>query len=265
MKTLRLGISTCPNDTFIYEYLIQGLPHSSIQWQVTYADVQTLNEMVLANQLDVAKVSCGVLALVQDAYQVLAAGGAIGYGCGPLLLSSKKQEFSLTKNTLLPGKNTTAAQLFRFWMAQEHSSQDLRVEYKNFDLIYRDLQQQAVHQGVVIHEHRFTWAQDGLYLLQDLGAYFELKTGAPIPLGCTVVSRRLSDALKSEVQSEIQKSLRLAQARSSVVTPYIKSLAKIESDEIIKKHIKMFVTDFSYDMGEKGKSALEILFLTLQK
>ena len=110
---LSLGISTCPNDTFIYENLIAGLKDSPFEWDVHYADVQTLNEMVMAGKLDVAKVSAQIYPQVRENYRVLGCGGAIGYGCGPLLLSSKGNEFDPNGGTTLPGKNTTAALLLK--------------------------------------------------------------------------------------------------------------------------------------------------------
>ena len=111
---LKLGISTCPNDTFIYEALLQGLENSPFEWKVTFADVQTLNEMVLRGELDVAKISAQVYPHIAETYRCLGCGGAIGYGCGPLLLSSESGTFNPELSTTLPGANTTAALLFKF-------------------------------------------------------------------------------------------------------------------------------------------------------
>lgn len=265
MITLKLGISTCPNDTFIYENLIAGLSNSPFNWQVTYADVQTLNEMVLRGDLDVAKVSCGVLPLIQDHYKVLSSGGAIGYGCGPLLLSSESNHFNKNYKTQLPGKNTTAALLFRFWYEHEFSNQPIEVTYDFFDKVYKNLCHKNNLQGVVIHEHRFTWQKDHLFLLQDLGAYFETKTQSPIPLGCTVARQNFSDDLTTSIEKEIQRSIDCAWNRSSLVTPFIREKAQIEDTSVIEKHIQMFVTDFSYDMGKKGFFALNTLFSLAKK
>jgi len=263
--SLKLGISTCPNDTFIYENLIQGLPYSPFSWEVTYADVQTLNEMVLRGELDVAKVSCGVLPLVEKNYKVLSSGGAIGYGCGPLLLSSEADVFNPNQITQLPGKNTTAALLFRFWYEHEFSGFPLLVSYDFFDQVYKNLCSGCISQGVVIHEHRFTWKKNHLRLIQDLGAYFELKTESPIPLGCTVTRQAFSDDLTVSIEKEIQKSIDLARSRKSLVTSFIKEKAQIEDDSVIEDHIRMFVTDFSYNMGKKGFEALKSLFSILKK
>lgn len=260
MTALKLGISTCPNDTFIYEHLIAGYTDSNIEWQVTYTDVQTLNEMVIKGELDVAKVSCGVLPLINPSYQILRSGGAIGYGCGPLLLSSKPAGYSKNLKTQLPGKNTTAALLFHFWHNQEFPDESINVSYDFFDQVYKNLCNKKSAQGVVIHEHRFTWERDGLYLLQDLGAYFEAKTHLPIPLGCTVARRSLTDDLVLSIEKEIQQSIKAAWSREVLVTPFIKEKAQIEDDSVIEEHIRMFVTDFSFDIQEKGLLALKTLF-----
>ena len=257
---LSLGISTCPNDTFIYENLIAGLKDSPFEWDVRYADVQTLNEMVMAGKLDVAKVSAQIYPQVRGNYRVLGCGGAIGYGCGPLLLSSKGNEFDPNGETTLPGKNTTAALLFKFWF-QKNFGGAPRLRYAFFDEVYRGLLAGSVAQGVTIHEHRFTWKRDGLYLLQDLGAYWEQETGTPIPLGIAVARKNVSNEVIEGVESEIRKSLKMAWTRGEMVTPFIQEKAQIEEKNVIESHIKMFVNDFSEAIGEKGKAALERLWM----
>ena len=257
---LSLGISTCPNDTFIYENLIAGLEESPFEWDVHYADVQTLNEMVLAGKLDVAKVSAQIYPAVRANYQVLGCGGAIGYGCGPLLLSSRCDSFDPEDVTTLPGANTTAALLFKFWYEKNYGGCP-RLRYAFFDEVYRGLLTGSVFQGVTIHEHRFTWKRDGLHLLQDLGAYWEQKTGTPIPLGIAVIRKNFSPDTVENVESEIRQSLKMAWARSEMVTPFIREKAQIKEKNVIESHIKMFVNDFSEAIGQKGEAALERLWM----
>ncbi|MBP5247989.1 MAG: 1,4-dihydroxy-6-naphthoate synthase [Fibrobacter sp.] len=258
--SLRLGISTCPNDTFIYEALVRGLKNSEFQWNVTFADVQTLNEMVLAGELDVAKVSCGVLPLVQNKYQLLSCGGAMGYGCGPLLLSAQSPaKFDPSKETVLPGKNTTASLLFRFWYAKTQGVEPPKVSYAFFNEVYDGLLLGKNAQGVVIHEKRFTWERDHLGLLTDLGAFWEAETESPIPLGCSVAKKTLGSSVIQSVEAEIRQSLDMAHARTEPVTDFIREKAQIPDDSVILKHIRMFVTDFTRDMGEPGRKALRIL------
>ena len=257
---LSLGISTCPNDTFIYENLIAGLKDSPFEWDVHYADVQTLNEMVMAGKLDVAKVSAQIYPQVRNNYRVLGCGGAIGYGCGPLLLSSVGDVFDPGCATTLPGKNTTAALLFKFWYKRKFEGSPL-LGYAFFDEVYRGLLSGSVAQGVTIHEHRFTWKRDGLHLLQDLGAYWEQETGTPIPLGIAVARKGFSREIIEGIESEIRESLKMAWTRSEMVTPFIDEKAQISEKNVIESHIKMFVNDFSESIGEKGKAALEKLWM----
>lgn len=256
---LSLGISTCPNDTYIYEALIAGLENSPFEWEVHYADVQTLNEMVRQGVLDVAKVSAQVFPKIECDYRHMQCGGAIGYGCGPLLLSSAAESFNPGAPTTLPGADTTAALLFKFWYEREIGG-DPSVRYALFNEVYQSLREGKSAQGVVIHEHRFTWKRDGLHLLADLGAYWEDKTNSPIPLGISVIRRRFSEEIVHEVESEIRRSIAVARERKDLVTPFIERLAQIEDRKVIEDHIKMFVNDFSENVGERGAIALRRLW-----
>lgn len=260
MIPLRLGISTCPNDTYIYEALVSGLDGSPFKWNVTFADVQTLNEMVLQGKLDVAKVSCGVLPLVQRDYRLLSCGGAMGFGCGPLLLSSRKgQLFDPDGETSLPGKNTTASLLFRFWAKEAQGVSLPKVSFAFFDEVYSSLCANRKRQGVVIHEKRFTWAEDGLGLLTDLGAFWELQTKSPIPLGCAVAKKSLGAETILAIEGEIRESLDLARSREKMISDFIRSKAQIADDSVIERHIRLFVSDFTREIGDLGRKALEIL------
>ena len=260
---ISLGISSCPNDTFIYQNLIEGKVKTPCPISVEYADVQTLNEKILNGELDMAKVSCAVYPLVKDEYRILDSGGAMGYGCGPLLLSSVGKDFNAKFPVHLPGKNTTAAALFSFWLKNKFPSPrgvDCRrqdgVYYTRFDNLYRNLCDKKIEQGVTIHEHRFTWERDGLHLIADLGAFWEQELKAPIPLGCTVIKKDLGREFAKEMDLCVQKSLRLAWERKEAVNDFIRELAQIDDDEIILKHIRMFVNEYSMDRGEEGKKAL---------
>lgn len=256
---LSLGISTCPNDTFIYEALIEGLKGSPFEWDVHFADVQTLNEMVMRGELDVAKISAQVYPKIEGNYHCLHCGGAIGYGCGPLLLSSSSDEFDLEATTTLPGANTTAALLFKFWFKNNFACEPT-LDYALFNEVYQGLLAKSSVQGVTIHEHRFTWKRDGLHLLQDLGAYWEEMTESPIPLGIAVARKNFSLDLAARIEDEIRKSLLHAKSRDRLVTPFIEKMAQIDDHGVIESHIKMFVNDFSENIGEAGKRALNRLW-----
>ena len=251
---MKLGISTCPNDTFIFQNLIEGKVKASCQISVEYADVQTLNEKVLAGVLDVAKISCAVYPLVKDKYRILDSGGAMGYGCGPLLLSSESENFNEEQPVCLPGKNTTAAALFYFWAKKKEYSP--KISYMRFDELYSNLCSKNAAQGVTIHEHRFTWQRDGLHLIADLGAFWEQELNAPIPLGCVVAKRSLGEEFAKAMDVCIQESLRLAWEREQPVSDFVRRLAQIEDDEIILQHIKMFVNEYSMKRGVEGERAM---------
>ncbi len=259
---LALGISTCPNDTFIYQNLIEGKVKTPFPILVEYADIQTLNEKVLNGSLDMAKISCAVYPLVKDKYRILDSGGAMGYGCGPLLLSSVGNDFNAEYPVHLPGKNTTAAALFKFWYKTIHSPLPTphSPKYTRFDELYRNLCEKKIEQGVTIHEHRFTWEKDGLCLIADLGAFWEQELKAPIPLGCAVIRRSLGEELAGEMDLCVKKSLQIAWERKEVVNDFIKELAQIDDDDVILKHIRMFVNEYSMNRGSEGESALGIFF-----
>jgi 1,4-dihydroxy-6-naphthoate synthase len=250
---ISLGISPCPNDTFIYQNLIEGKVKTPCPISVEYADVQTLNEKVLKGELDMAKVSCAVYPLVKDKYNILDSGGAMGYGCGPLLLSSFSEKFDPELPVYLPGKQTTAAALFNFWIKKlstlNSQLSTKKIQILKFDDLYRGLCEKKIKQGVVIHEHRFTWQRDGLHLIADLGAYWEQEKKAPIPLGCTVIKKDLGEELAKEMDLCVQKSLKLAWERKEPITDFIRKLAQIDDDEVILQHIKMFVNEYSLNRG----------------
>jgi 1,4-dihydroxy-6-naphthoate synthase len=262
MCSILLGVSPCPNDTFIYQNLIEGKVKTPCPVSVEFADVQTLNERVLEGSLDMAKVSAAVLPLVKDKYRILDSGGAMGYGCGPLLLSSASENFNDKFPIYLPGKNTTAAALFNFWIEKKFPSFG-EVVHIRFDELYRKLYEKKIKQGVTIHEHRFTWQRDGLYLIADLGAFWEQELKVPIPLGCTVFKKDLGEELANEMDLCVKKSLQLAWERKERVNEFIKKLAQIDDDSVILQHINMFVNEYSMNRGEEGERALQILTASL--
>lgn len=238
---------------------MKGLEDSPFEWNVHFADVQTLNESIMAGKLDVAKVSAQVYPKIEKEYVCLGCGGAIGYGCGPLLLSSGSGAFDENSSTVLPGADTTAALLFKFWYQRKFGAKP-DLQYALFNEVYEGLTSKKYVQGVTIHEHRFTWKRDGLYLLQDLGAFWEQETGTPIPLGISVARRTLGEDIVAKIEAQIRSSLRIARSRANPITPFIDEKAQIEDKKVMEAHIKMFVNDFSEDVGERGWASLENLW-----
>ncbi|MCP4264499.1 MAG: 1,4-dihydroxy-6-naphthoate synthase [Candidatus Brocadiaceae bacterium] len=255
---LKIGISPCPNDTFIFHALLKYLIDiDTFEFEVTFADVQSLNEGAQAGDFDIVKISYGNLWNVQNRYGLLYSGGAMGYGCGPLLLSTKSNSLDPDIPVGVPGENTTANALLRFWATGE--SVTYRAEYAVFDELYHDLLNGNRIQSLVIHENRFTYEQDGLHLICDLGEYWERKTEAPIPLGGIVIRRDLGEDVASKVDRLIRKSVEFAWDNPEKSEPFIKEHAQETEESVVKSHIGLYVNDFSGHMGDKGKVAIERL------
>ena len=252
---LKIGISPCPNDTFIFHALLNHLIDvDTFEFEVAFADVQSLNNGAQAGDLDIVKISYGNLWNVQDKYGLLYSGGAMGYGCGPLLLSAKVNNLDPDIPVGVPGENTTANALLKFWAAGEHVI--YKAEYASFDELYRDLLNGDRTQCLVIHENRFTYEQDGLCLICDLGEYWEEKTEAPIPLGGIVVRRNLGEDVARKVDSLIRESVEFAWKNPGKSETFIKEHAQETETSIIKSHIGLYVNNFSAHMGNKGKVAI---------
>lgn len=254
-QKLRLGISPCPNDTWIFGALALGLlPDCPYEFEVHYADVQTLNEAALQGDFDLIKISFGTWIHLEH-HCLLNCGGAMGYGCGPLLLG-KQDCLNMSEPVVLPGAGTTAALLF----AHYARSQGLEISHRHafFDEIYRDLCSGTIDQGVAIHECRFTWHQDGLHLIADLGAYWEQTQKAPIPLGAILLNQN-HGALQKELETWIRRSIEYAESHPESLLPWIQGKAQIEELQVVHAHIKTYVNDFSKDIGDEGRRAMQVL------
>ncbi len=251
----RIGISPCPNDTFIFRKLIrEKSPIKDLEFEFEFADVQTLNEKALQGELDLLKISFGQLPNVLKNYGLLPCGGALGRGCGPLLIQNSDVSFS--QDVWLPGVNTTARHLFDFWA--KNQSQNPQRKFGFFDEIYRNLVEQKIYRGVVIHESRFTYEREGLDLIQDLGAYWEHKTQSPIPLGGIILNRR-HQARTGEIIRVLQKSLEDSLADPNRDFAWIQSMAQIEDPQVVRDHIALYVNEFSLEMREEGFKAVDFL------
>lgn len=253
-----LNISPCPNDTFIFAPLILGLiKDCPFTVKASFHDVQTLNQMVLGGTQGLTKISFGVLNQIPKSFKLLQSGGAMGYGCGPLLLSHSPK---LTgADIYLPGENTTASFLFKFWAKKNNWNGQIKYGY--FDKLYEDLlAAKSIQQAVLIHECRFLYQKDKLNLIVDLGAFWEEETQSPIPLGA-IVSKV---SVKINWEYWIQKSIQYSQNHRDIVMPFIKQHAQFPDEEVIQKHIDTYVNDFSLDFGDEGKKAIAN-FLSLQK
>ncbi len=252
---LTIGFSPCPNDTFIFHALMHGEagPACPSFAPPLLADVETLNEWALEGRLDVSKLSFHALGHVLDRYQLLGAGSALGRGCGPLLVAGRRLgEGELAGLTVaIPGRYTTAALLL-----QMYAGTALRTRVLRFDRIMPAIAAGEVAAGVIIHESRFTYAQHGLVLLRDLGAWWEEATGFPIPLGGIVARRSLGGERIAAIDACIRASVEAAFARPERSMPYIRQHAQELDEEVIRAHIGLYVNPYSASLGEEGLAAV---------
>ncbi len=255
-----LGISPCPNDTFIFDALVnQKIDTQGISFEVRLEDVQTLNEWALEGKLDISKISYGVLPQAAQHYKLLQSGGALGKGVGPLLITTAEKTMDKEVNpeewlVAIPGENTTAHLLFSLAYPD--------AKKKSF-LVFHEIEDAVlsgkVDAGVIIHENRFTYAAKGLKKVMDLGAYWEGKLEVPIPLGGIVMHKRYDAATMRSVDEMIHQSLRYAFARYPAVSDYVKQHAQEMEEQVMRQHIDLYVNQYSLDLGVEGKKAVQVL------
>jgi len=253
---LALAYSPCPNDTFIFHALAAGLVSvPGAGFNITLADVERLNESARRAEPDICKVSVAAAAGVLDQYALLRAGGALGRGVGPVLVSgaaTRLQDLD-GKPVAIPGRRTTAALIFGL-MCRE-----LGIAPRLVELVYDQVMPAVTAgdcvAGVVIHEGRFTFAEHGLARLMDLGAWWEQERGLPIPLGCIVMRRSLGAELAASVTAGIRASLNHARLHPEAGAGYIRQHAQELDPGVIARHIEMFVTEASMDIGPEGEAA----------
>ena len=259
---LTLGFSPCPNDTFIFDALVNNkIDTQGLQFDVVMDDVQTLNEWATEGKLDITKLSYGVLPLVLDKYLLLNSGSALGRGVGPLLIRQGKTNDLVAdvvdveeKLIAIPGKFTTAHLLFSLAFPHANNKVFLRYdEIENFVLQGKGL-------GVIIHENRFTYAEKGLARIMDLGDYWERETHNPIPLGGIVAKRAMDKALSKKIDNLIRASIEYAyRYQHAELTDYVKEHSQEMSEAVMRRHIDLYVNNFSIELGEEGKKAVKKL------
>lgn len=252
-----MAISPCPNDTFIFDALINSkIDTEGFEFETVLDDIQRLNELARRKEMDLIKVSAGVIPFIWEDYFILPSGGAIGYGVGPLLITRperKLTEPSGNNTTIaLPGFNTTAH--FLFSMAYPSA---VNKKFISFADIEEEVGNGLADYGVIIHENRFTYQQKGLHLVKDLGTYWQEQTGSPIPLGVIAAKRTLPLNILHTLNRLIRKSLEYAEATSLPDLPqFVCMHAQEMSTEVMREHIRLYVNAFSRDMGEQGKHAI---------
>ena len=261
---LSLGFSPCPNDTFIFDALVnKKIDTEGLDFDIHLEDVQTLNNFALEDRLDFSKISYGVLPLLLNTHTLLHSGGAMGKGVGPLLISKNENITASDVNNLriaIPGKNTTAYLLFSFVYPNAKN-----ISFYVFNEIEAAVLSGEVDAGVIIHENRFTYKEKGLHEITDLGAAWETKTKSPIALGGIVASNRISKPIMGQVDQLITKSVEYAFSNYPAISEYVSCHAEEMSEAVMRQHIDLYVNDFSRDMGDTGKKAIETLVRIYQQ
>ena len=253
-QTIRLGISTCPNDTFAFHALIEkAVDWRGLNFEVELLDIQQLNDRLFAGDFDVAKASFHAALLLAESCVVLPSGSALGFGVGPLLLAARAGEQPRDTNqvTLCPGRHTTAMMLFQIFYPNT-----TRVEQVIFSDIMPRLVNRQADFGVCIHEGRFTWQDQNLALVEDLGTRWEATTGSPLPLGGIIARRSLGDESIGRAQAVIRDSIKYAIADRDAALPTMRRHAQEFSDEVLMQHVDLYVNPWTVDLGEVGTAAL---------
>jgi len=262
---LSLGYSPCPNDCFIFDALLhKKIDTEGLDFIVQHEDVETLNRKALKGELDITKLSFHAYAYVAEQYILLRAGSALGFNCGPLLVENSGfrvpgSGFDASRihemKVAIPGKMTTA----NFLLSLAFPQLTHKIEYVFSDIEDAVLRGE-VDAGLIIHENRFTYEQKGLKKVMDLGEYWDSLIHAPIPLGGIVIKRDLDPALQQQVNGLIRKSVEFAFADPESSMPYVREHAQAMSEAVMKKHIALYVNEFSIDLGAIGVNAIQLMF-----
>ena len=255
---LSLGFSPCPNDTFIFDALVnKKIETMGFEFEAILEDVETLNQWALQGKLDITKLSFPAFFQSIDEYILLNSGSALGKGVGPLLISKAEAKYQQQKienlSIALPGIHTTANLLFSFAYPNA-----LNKKFMIFSSIEEAVLNGKTDLGVIIHENRFTYQQRGLYKIRDLGEYWEQQMNTPIPLGAIAIKRE-SRALAEKVNSLIRQSLEYAYSNYPAIADYVKQHSQEMSEDVMRQHIDLYVNNYSLDLGADGKQAIETL------
>jgi 1,4-dihydroxy-6-naphthoate synthase len=255
---LTLGFSPCPNDTFIFDAMVHGrIDTEGLEFDFFLADVEELNRKALTSAVDVTKISYHAYAYVAQNYLILDSGSALGHRNGPLLISKRVINPSdlIDLRIAIPGKYTTANLLFSIAWPEA----DNKIEYL-FSDIEDALIRDEVDAGLIIHETRFTYYKKGLYRIADMGEYWENLTGLPIPLGAIVINRNIPADIALKVNRILKRSLEYAYKDSFASYDFVAGNAKEMDSTVMNNHIKLYVNEYTLDLGNMGKEAISTLF-----
>jgi len=257
---LTLAYSPCPNDTYVFAALTNGLLDGAPDVRVHLADIDELNNAAARSQFELTKVSYGAIPFLMERYRILPSGGAVGRACGPLLVARPAESPPLfadfaRRRIAIPGERTTAFMLLQLALGSRPKSVQMR-----FDRIIGAVAAGEVDAGLIIHESRFTYREAGLIAIADLGEWWENMTLLPIPLGAVVVRNDVAPEEVRRVDEAIRRSLAFARANDAAVMPYVREHAAEMSDDVMRAHIDLYVNEFTDDLGETGRNAVRALF-----
>jgi 1,4-dihydroxy-6-naphthoate synthase len=260
MTDYALAYSPCPNDTYVFAALTNGLLENAPRVRAHLADIEELNAAAERGEFELTKVSYGAIPSLMDRYRILPAGGALGRGCGPLLVARPAQSPPLFsefahKRIAIPGERTTAFTLLRLALGGRPKSVPMR-----FDRIIPAVVNGEVDAGLVIHESRFTYREAGLISIADLGEWWENMTLLPVPLGAILIRNDVGDEQARTLDAAIRRSLAFARANEAMVMPYVREHAVEMRDDVMRAHIELYVNEFTDDLGKVGREAVRALF-----
>ncbi len=257
-RPVSIAFSPCPNDTFVFDAWAHGRVPGAPALDVTFADIDITNGMAERGELDVLKISYGMLPWVLEEYALLPCGGALGRGCGPLVLTSGPTDpADLRGRTVaVPSERSTAYLLFRLWAAEEVPGDVGEVVVLPFHEIMPAVRDGKVDAGLVIHEARFTYQDYGLHRLADMGEHWEHTTGLPIPLGAIIARRSLGEPVLRALAAAARESVRMAWEDPEASRPYVLEHAQEMDPAVADQHIGLYVNEFTADLGEDGLAAV---------
>lgn len=256
VQPLRIAYSPCPNDTFVFDALAHGRVPGAPALDVTFADIDITNGMAERGEFDVLKVSYAVLPYVLDDYALLPCGGALGRGCGPLVLTRGAGMDLAGRTVAVPSEKSTAYLLFRLWAADTVPAGVGEIVVMPFHEIMPAVRDGKVDAGLVIHEARFTYQNYGLHKLADMGEHWETTTGLPIPLGAIIAKRSLGTGTLTGLAEAIRTSVQVAWDEPEVSRPYVMEHAQEMDPAVADQHIGLYVNEFTADLGEDGYAAV---------
>lgn len=253
---IKLGFSTCPNDTFIFDALVHGkVDTEGLVFDYFMGDVEELNRSAFDITVDMTKLSYHAYAHVWEQYQLLDSGSALGFGNGPLLIAKENTEITASTRVAIPGKYTTANLLLQIAFPMIRDVKEML-----FSDIENTVLEKNVDAGLIIHENRFTYTNRGLVKLADLGQLWEERTKLPIPLGGIVVKRSMNNDVKEAIQRVLHRSILFAMQHPEEPLAFMTQYAQEMDPQVMRKHVGLYVNDFSVTLGAEGKKAVGQLY-----